>query len=126
MLRLRKEGEKAILTFKKFSEENKDAKSLKEVEVEVSDLNKTKEILEELNLIPISSSRKLRTSYEIEGVKFEFDKYLDENDFIPEFLEIEAHDNIILHKYINLLGFSKEDCKPWSFFQIKEYYSSMK
>ncbi len=124
LLRLRKEGEKAILTFKKFTGENKDAKSLKEIEVEVSDLNKMKEILEELKLIPINNSRKMRTSYELEGVKFEFDKYLDENDFIPEFLEIEAHDNVLIHKYINLLGFSKEDCKPWSFFQIKQYYLS--
>ena len=124
LLRLRKEGEKAVLTFKKFTGETKDVKSLKEIEVEVSDLNIMKEILEELKLIPMNNTRKLRTSYALEGVKFEFDKYLDENDFIPEFLEIEAHDIIILYKYVTLLGFKKEDCKSWNYFDVKKHYLS--
>ncbi len=123
LLRLRKAGNKVILTYKKFTGIS-DVKDLKEIEVDVSDFNKMKAMLEELGLAVVESTRKTRISYQLEGVHFDFDKYLDENIFIPELLEIEAEDNIVLHKYINLLGFERKDCKPWNFFEVKEYYKN--
>lgn len=121
LLRLRKDGKKVILTYKRFTGIS-DVKDLKEIEVELSDFSKMKEILEELGLAVVESTRKTRISYQLEGVHFDFDKYLDENISIPELLEIEAEDNIVLHKYINLLGFERKDCKPWNFFEVRDYY----
>ncbi|MBI5066170.1 CYTH domain-containing protein [Candidatus Woesearchaeota archaeon] len=123
LLRLRKDGKKVILTYKKFVNVS-DVKDFKEIEVEVSDFSKMKEILEELGLAVVESTRKTRISYQLEGVHFDFDKYLDENIAIPEFLEIEAEDNIVLHKYVNLLGFERKDCKPLTFFEVREYYKN--
>ncbi len=71
-----------------------------------------------------ASIRKRRISYKLDNVRFEFDTFLGEYDFVPEFLEIEAKDTNEIYKYAELLGFSKEDCKPWSDKEVIEYYET--
>jgi len=112
-LRLRTEGTKAVLTLKTRIPD-KELKIRDEHEVEVSDFNEMQIILEGLGYIIYKKTRKHRTSYALDDAHFEFDKYLDEFDFIPEFLEIEATTPKTIHKYADLLGIKKEDCKPWS------------
>ncbi len=112
-LRLRKMGNKAFLTFKN-TISNDSAKIRDEVEIEVSDFEKTRNILKALGLSEWLKTRKHRTSYKLKDARFEIDKYYDEYDFIPEFLEIETDNVKTLYKYVELLGFKREDCKPWT------------
>ncbi len=122
-LRLRRVGDKTFLTFKNPIPHN-DVKIREEFEVEVSDFNKTKNILESLGLSEWLTMKKHRTTYILDNVRFEFDKHIDQYSFVPEFLEIEAKDIKTLYKYVELLGFKKEDCKPWTILDIvKNIYS---
>ncbi len=125
LIRLRKEENICTLTFKKLIDSSK-AKIADEYEVIVSNIDDTKHILESIGLFVYAKTRKFRTSYELDEVKFEIDNYLDEYDYIPEFLEIEANSIDILHKYAKLLGFNIEECKPWSTLDLINYYSKKK
>jgi adenylate cyclase class 2 len=122
VVRLRREDDKTILTFKKFLS-NKAVKDVEEVEVVVSDMAKTKKILEFLGLSTTSSMQKHRVSYSLGQVHFDIDKYKREHACIPEFLEIEAEDADTIHKYAKLLGFTIEDCLPWSTEELANHYS---
>lgn len=121
-LRLRKEGSRSVFTFKT-RVENRDAKVREEKEVSVSDFDTMKSILESIGFSPWLEMTKHRTTYEVAGVHFEFDKYLDEYGYIPEFLEIEARDVGTVLKYAELLGFAREDCKPWDAIEVARYYA---
>jgi len=120
-LRLRKEGEKVVFTYKDQTSDT-EAKISHEVEVEVSDFEKMKEILEALGLKVVIKNRKTRTIYELNGTHFALDKYKDEWDSIPEFLEIEAEDIATIDKYASELGFSKGDYKTWNMKGLVEHY----
>jgi adenylate cyclase class IV len=85
-----------------------------------------KNILESLGLSSHAKMSKLRTSYIINDVKFELDKYLNKHDYIPEFIEIEANSIDIIHEYAKLLGFNVEEYKPWSTLDLINYYSKKK
>lgn len=101
-LRLRDEGDKTLLTYKK-SISNNNVKVIDEIETIVKDFNETKRILETLGLKNIHKVKKRRTRYKTKDAQFEFDQYIEEYDFIPEFLEIEADEKII-NKYQKLLN----------------------
>jgi len=122
-LRLRKEGTTSMLTFKRHVEDA-DAKVREEKEVEVSDFNTMRSILESTGFSSWFEMKKHRTSYELHGVHFEFDKYHEEYEYIPEFMEIEGADVQTVLRYAEILGFKKQDCKPWDALQLAEYYSS--
>ncbi len=110
-LRLRREGKKVKIAFKKFLPHEK-VKVREEVEVEVSDFDEMKRILGFLGLMPKLSMKKHRISYKVDGVLFEFDKYFRKYDYVPEFMEIEAKDAKTIYKYAEKIGFRREDCKP--------------
>jgi len=125
LLRLRRFGTKSFLTFKKFVE-HAQMKVRQEFEVEVSDFDTMQVILSSLGLRPEQQIKKQRVSYQLDEIRFEFDKHLDEYAFIPEFLEIEAKNEETVYKYATLLGYTKAQCKPWGFFEVAEYYKSKK
>jgi predicted adenylyl cyclase CyaB len=125
IMRLRRAGERIILTFKRFIGDE-EAKRMDEYEVTVSDLQTMRRILEFLGLSVFESTSKHRTSYELDGTYFEFDKYKGSYSHIPEFLEIEAKDNEIIQKYAHLLGLKPENIKPWSTKDLMDYYASFK
>ena len=122
VLRLRREGSKAELTYKKvrFTQSSKTAE---EYSVEVSNLETTKLILENLGLNVTESMEKHRLSYKLEAARFDIDRYFGSYGFIPEFMEIEAQDTGLIHKYAGLLGFKPEDCLPWSTTELIQHYS---
>jgi predicted adenylyl cyclase CyaB len=120
--RLRKEGPNAVLAFKRHVEHN-EAKVREEREVVVSDFDAMRWILDSAGFTVWLEMRKMRTTYEFEGLHFEFDRYLGAYGYIPEFLEIEGPDVDAVYRYAGLLGFTKEDCKPWDAVQLAEYYS---
>ncbi len=121
MMRLRKENDQAVLTYKVLSR-GKYLKQSEELEVKVSDFRIMEQILESLGLRQWKGMRKTRTSYELDGVHFEFDKYLDEHDFIPEFLELESEDEESLYRMVEKIGFTKEDCKSWTAKDLVKHY----
>jgi len=122
LIRLRREGDRTVLTFKKFLG-NEDVKAAEEYEVVVSDMEKMKRILEFLGLSITSSMQKNRVSYRLGDVHFDLDRYEGEHAYIPEFLEIEAENKGTIYKYAELLGFGAKDCLPWSTEDLVNYYS---
>ncbi|MFP4117606.1 MAG: class IV adenylate cyclase [Candidatus Woesearchaeota archaeon] len=109
MLRLRKMGDKTFLTFKhKISKD--EVKIYDELETEVSDFNKMRDIIEALDYRQEKKLTKTRSSYAIGNVKFEIDKFLDDFADIPTFLEIEAESKEEIFRNAELLGFTKKDC----------------
>lgn len=120
--RLRKEGQKSVITFKSHVE-NIEAKVRMEKEVEVSDFDTMRAIIELIGFTAWAEMKKHRTTYEYKGVNFEFDRHLDKFGYIPEFLEIEGADIEAVYKSAELLGFTKQDCKNWDAIQVAEYYS---
>ena len=120
-LRLRKEGNKTIITHKQ-KILDKDVKIREENEVEVFGFEQMKKIFLALGFEEVDIIRKKRVSYKIQNVKFEFDTFLDQYGYVPEFMEIEAKSADEIYKYAELLRFKKEDCKPWTAKDISEYY----
>ncbi len=120
--RLRKEGPATVLTYKRHVSDG-DAKVREELEVSVSDFGMMRAILESTGFSPWLEMRKMRTTYELAGLHFEFDRYLDAYDYIPEFLEIEGTDVGEVYRHAEMLGFKREDCRPWDAVQVARYYS---
>jgi len=125
VLRLRKEQEKAELTYKKVHV-TQTAKNAEEYSVEVSNIETTQKILEYLGLVATEKMLKHRISYEVDNVRFDIDRYLDNYKFIPEFMEIEAENVDAIYKYAELLGFKPKDCLPWSTEELIRYYKEKK
>jgi adenylate cyclase class 2 len=125
VLRLRKEKGKTELTYKKVHS-TQTAKQAEEYSVQVSDLEEMKKILENLGLDETESMEKHRVSYTLQNVRFDIDRYLDQYEYIPEFLEIEAENIDLIYEYAKLLGFKSEDCLPWSTSELTQHYSSSK
>ena len=121
LIRLRKEDDKTVLTFKKFLG-NEAAKTVEEYEVVVSDMENMKKILESLGLSVTENMHKHRVSYRLNHAHFDIDKYEREYGYIPEFLEIEAENTDTIRKCAKLLGFTIEDCLPWSTEDLVNYY----
>jgi predicted adenylyl cyclase CyaB len=125
VLRLRKEQDKTEVTYKKVHE-TQTAKKAQEYTVEVSNREIMKKILEKLGLTVTESMQKHRVSYTLNHVRFDIDRYFGSYDYIPEFMEIEAENIGLIHKYAELLGFKAEDCLPWSTSELIQHYSIKK
>lgn len=121
VLRLRKDQEKIELSYKKVHFTST-AKTAEEISVEVSNLETMKIILENLGLSVIDEMKKHRVSYMLEDARFDFDRYSDVYEYIPEFLEIEAKNTELIYKYAKLLGFEAKDCLPWSTKDLIKHY----
>lgn len=120
ILRLRKKGDKVILTFKKLITQKK-AKVMNEYELEVRDFGLMRKIFKEIGLLPLYEFKKHRKTYELNQIHFEIDKYPD----IPVFLEIEAPDLETVYKVIPELGFSKKDVNSYSIKEVLEHYNKL-
>lgn len=121
-LRLRREAGRTVFTFKK-RVENGDAKVREEEEVDVSEFRTMRSILESIGLSAWLEMSKHRTTWQLGTTHFEFDKYHDAYEYIPEFLEIECTDVESAYRGAEMLGFSREDCKPWDALQVADFYS---
>ncbi len=117
LLRIRKEHGKAMLVFKtrkKFST----AKEMFETEVEVSDFEKTVQILEALGLECVSDCEKKRESFQ----KGKFSVEIDTLPGIPAFLEIEGPNISEIAKLVQKLGLEMNDGKNWGGGQVLKHY----
>jgi adenylate cyclase, class 2 len=117
ILRLRKKGDRVILTYKKMINREK-AKVMDEHELEVQDFELLKAIFKELSLSPVYEFKKHRTTYEFNKTHFEIDKYPG----IPAFLEIEAPDLETINEMVSKLGFSPDEANSYSIKEVLEHY----
>lgn len=118
-VRLRDEGEKITLTYKqrvgmksRNGEEND--KSMKEIEVEVEDFNKTAIILRKIGLADKFYMENKRVRYVLDDIEFDI-------DFWPKlkpYLEIEAPTWAKVNKGMRLLGLDPKDKKIFSTAQV--------
>lgn len=124
LLRMRREGDKTVLTFKKpLKNPEHGVKALEEIEVDVSDFDNMKIILEQaLNLHVYRSARKHRITYELGDAEISIDKYCDQYDHVPWFLEIEGPNKESIYACAEKLGHSKKECKDWSFSKLIDHY----
>ncbi len=120
VLRLRREPDSIALTYKKVKI-NKIAKVANEYTVQVDDFEKTLILLENLGLSVTQRMQKHRTSYKLDNVRFDIDRYSGDYEFIPEFLEIEGTIDEI-KMYAKTLGFQEKDCLPWSTDELVNHY----
>ena len=123
LLRLRREGTKVVLTFKEYVANGK-AKVRQEYETVVADFDAMSAILKHLGLHPVLTVRKHRTTYELPGARFSFDRHTGELAYIPEFLEIEADSAKLLDENVARLEFKASDCRPWGLPELIAHYSS--
>lgn len=120
--RLRLEGEKTVLALKRHVEDGK-AKVREELEVAVSDFDAMKTLLGGLGFTVWLEMKKHRTSYSLGGVHFDLDRYEGMHAYIPEFLEIEGPDAETVFRHAELLGFRREDCRPWDAVRLASFYA---
>jgi adenylate cyclase, class 2 len=124
VLRLRRESDKAELTYKevKFGS---GAKVAEEHTIEVSDCETTLKILQLAGLSVTQRMDKHRLSYKTDDARFDIDSYQGMFSFIPPFMEIEA-DVDRIEKYAKQLGYQKTDCLPWSTDELINHYTAKK
>lgn len=122
VIRLRKEGEDAVLTFKQRSEGAGGIKVMDEHESGVDDFEAIREVLMGLGYVSILSMRKIRMQFHLDGIHIVIDKMLDDHAYIPVFLEIEAPSLSGVEKMAKKLGFTNEDLSNMSVADLAEYY----
>ena len=119
-IRLRDEGDKVTLALKQRigigADEKTHDKSMEEIEVEVSDFDKTAEILLRAGFIQKHYVENRRIRYQLDDIEFDIDFY----PLIEPYLEIEAPSWEKINEAISLLGFNPEDKKIFSTYQIYE------
>lgn len=121
-IRVRKEKDKVIFTIKR-ALEGDDAKFMDEENIEVEDFEKMRHMMKLLGFKESAYYKKRRITYEIDDVEIVIDKYLDELDYIPEYLEIEAPTKDQVYDMVQKLGYKDSDCNYFGFSQLYDYYT---
>jgi len=122
LLRLRKKGEKNLITFKT-SISKEQSKIEEEIETEIGDFEVVDDILKKIGLLIRRKAEKKRTSYKIANVLFEIDEPKED---VPAFLEIEAQSEEEIFEYVEKLGIEKERVKNWSGGEVLAHYGQLK
>lgn len=118
-LRLRDEGEKVTLTYKKrLGTDTHDGSTsdvgMHEIEIIVDDFEKTKNLLLTLGFIEKKYQEQKRTRYVLDDIEFDIDIWPRLNPY----LEIETSSWEKIDQAIDLLGLSKADKKIFSTYQV--------
>lgn len=100
-----------------------DTKIMKELETTLGDADRFRAILHGLGLRVSSETEKQRISYALEDerqgkVHFDLDTYTG----IPPLLEVEAPTAEMVRLYVERLGFSWADAKPWDVGDVLRHY----
>jgi len=111
LLRLRREGDRNRLTFKRRIKEE-GAKVREEREVAVGDFEACRLVLIGLGLEETKAVEKRRTSYRLGAATIAIDHHINEHSFIPEFLEIEAGSVEKMQTVAERLGFAPKVLRP--------------
>jgi len=103
--RLRLEGGVSILNLKMENEVSEQFEIRDEYEVEVSDFETTKKILELAGFTVFREREKMREAYRIGSVRIEIDTYPN----IKPYIELESETEEDIKKLVELLGFNMKD-----------------
>ncbi len=122
-LRLRKEGERAVLTFKSKTGPESGVLVRKEEESPVEDFEAVRKILAGLGYVSIQAMRKTRAQYALQGLHVVIDDYLDDHGHIPVFLEIEGPGIEAVEEGARLLGYEKGDLKALTAGDLIHHYA---
>lgn len=123
IVRLRHDGEKGYLTIKNpIKNEKNEIESYEEKEKEI-DFEKMREEFEHTHIL-VLKTEKTRKTYVFEKSLVEIDTYLDNLNFIPTFLEIEAIDEETIIKKAKELGFTEEKLKKMNTLDLIKKYST--
>lgn len=120
-VRLRDEGDKVTLSYKErlgVGENHLKDKGMKEIEVEVSDFEKTSQILESIGLIHKVYEEKKRTRYLIDEVECDIDEW----PLTPPYIEIEGESMERIKEVAIKLGFNWEDHVICSASQVMRHH----
>lgn len=102
-VRLRKSNDKVELTVKHIYDKNNDKiQKVKEFEIQVSDLEETNKLLEELGLVRRNYQVKIRYSYVYKSAEIELDIWPN----LEPYMEIECDDEKVIDEIITLLEFN--------------------
>jgi predicted adenylyl cyclase CyaB len=121
LLRLRREGDRCRLTFKRRLTEQ-GAKVRDESEVTIGDFEIGRRILAAIGLVESARVEKHRTAFRLGAATIAFDRHSGEHSFIPEFMEIEAPSVEAVRSAAAQLGFGVEALLPWGLPQLIEHY----
>ena len=102
-IRLRTNGKVNTLTIKEITN-NKAIDGTNELEIEVSNFEKTNEVLKELGYVYRNYQENKRTIYTLEGVEIDIDSW----PMIPTYVEIEGKSTEDVYKIINKLNLPKD------------------
>lgn len=116
-IRLRKKWDKFILTFK-IKQENNQAKSNKEYEVEFKDYETMSIILENIWFRKYWNSSKKRISYKLDNIVFDIDDFPQ----IPTFIEVEAQNTEDVIKWVELLWYTMKNTCTLTERELKKFY----
>ena len=116
-VRVRDNGEKVTITYK--DKRVRTISGTKELEIEVSDFMKAKELLNNLGFTDGPYQENKRITYKLEDAEFDFDTYPG----IPTFLEIEGKSEEIVKKYIKILELEKYEQTCDSIMKIYDRYN---
>lgn len=101
-VRLRKSNDKVELTVKHIYDKSDDKiQKVKVFEIQVSDLEETNKLLEELGLVRRNYQEKIRYSYVYKSAKIELDIWPN----LEPYMEIECDDEEVIDEIITLLEF---------------------
>ncbi len=115
-LRLRDNGKSSTLTYKQ--RKGRGIDSTKEIEIEVSSFNQTKDLLQKIGYEPITYQENKRSSFELQGVQIELDKW----PLIPLFIEVEGSSKQEVEKIVKLLGYKMEETTSMSILEVYKKY----
>ena len=114
--RLRTDGNKSMLTYKRFVENTIDG--MKELEIEVSDFAKTHELMQALGFTEYIYQENRRTNFTKPGVEISIDEW----PLIPAYAEIEAKDKQTVEEYLTKLDMGKHRTTSEPTSKIYELY----
>ncbi|MBR9690876.1 class IV adenylate cyclase [Candidatus Woesearchaeota archaeon] len=116
-LRIRTDGKKNTLTYKKVINNEIDGKE--EIEVQVEDYDKTLKILEKIGFRALRQQESRRVRYGLDGVEIDIDLW----PMIPPHIEIEAKTKEKVLDTIKRLEIKKENIKTYTGRELYKHYS---
>lgn len=118
-IRLRGEGDKITLTYKRrigMTDDGTNDKGMEEIEVAVSDFDSVTTILEKIGLTEKLNEEQRRIRYTLDSINYDIDFW----PLLKPYLEIEASSWNKVNKAIRLLRLNPDDKKIFTTMQIYE------
>lgn len=119
VLRLRSYGDDQFITYKEMTSQD-NIKEMRELEIDIDDMETTAAMFEALGLEKIRSSSKYREKWTQGEIEYVLDKY----DDIPWVLEIEAPGTEQLEAAVTDLGYTMDETKTWDAQQLRSHYDA--